>query len=147
MVSYGFLLHFPCFPLFFPFSSKSFSLYFHRWNAQGKNHRFQASIAKWRILGRWFFPQPSDPFSRRHGIFNSKLFRWWFRWWFSAATFRKFHPDVTLWKGDCHMEKNYSYLAIQLQKFCHSYGRRQLEIAFLQLAEHALKVGSAQVGG
>lgn len=42
------------------------------------------------------------------------------------------------------MEKNYSYLAIQLQKFCHSYGRRQLEIAFLQLAEHALKVGSAQ---
>jgi hypothetical protein len=45
------------------------------------------------------------------------------------------------------MEKNYSYLAIQLQKFCHSYGRRQLEIAFLQLADHALKVGSAQVGG
>eukprot|EP00435_Cladocopium_sp_Y103_P040267 s3120_g10.t3 len=44
----------------------------------------------------------------------------------------------------CHMEKNYSYLAIQLQKFCHSYGRRQLEIAFLQLAEHALKVSSAQ---
>lgn len=42
------------------------------------------------------------------------------------------------------MEKNYSYLAIQLQKFCHSYGCRQLEIAFLQLAEHALKVGSAQ---
>ena len=44
------------------------------------------------------------------------------------------------------MEKNYSYLAIQLQKFCHSYGCRQLEIAFLQLAEHALKVGSAEVG-
>ena len=45
------------------------------------------------------------------------------------------------------MEKTYSYLAIQLQKFCHSYGVRQLEIAFLQLAEHALTASSAQAGG
>lgn len=43
------------------------------------------------------------------------------------------------------VEKNYSYLAIQLSKFCQAYGRRQLEIAFLQLREHALKVNTHQV--
>lgn len=43
------------------------------------------------------------------------------------------------------VEKNYSYLAIQLSKFCQAYGRRQLEIAFLQLREHVLKVDTHQV--
>ena len=43
------------------------------------------------------------------------------------------------------VEKNYSYLAIQLSKFCQAYGRRQLEIAFLQLREHVLKVDPHQV--
>lgn len=43
------------------------------------------------------------------------------------------------------VEKNYSYLAIQLSKFCQAYGRRQLEIALLQLREHVRKVDTHQV--